>query len=254
MKATAQGTGSATLTPAKRLLAICTLGAFAGIVLIPIHPVNSMIRNLAFLTCIMSAWSGLVILLWNRKPWRFTLAMLPSAAILVLLLPGSEIDRAELRQNYVRSMSTFEGAKYHWGGENARGIDCSGLPRKSLRDALLSYGMRHANAKALRHALELWWFDASAKALGHGYRNYTVPLGEQGTIRDMKYDHLLAGDLAVTICGRHVLAYSGNGRWIQADPGIGAVATLDGRTADNSWFRAPVTMHRWHLLAGTPPE
>jgi len=38
------------------------------------------------------------------------------------------------------------------------------------------------------------------------------------------------------------------GKWIQADPGIGHVATLDGRTADNLWFQSPVTIHRWSFL------
>ncbi len=49
--------------------------------------------------------------------------------------------------------------------------------------------------------------------------------------------------LPSTTNGVHVLAYLGNGKWIQADPGIGAVATLVGRTDDNGWFRAPVTVH-----------
>lgn len=64
----------------------------------------------------------------------------------------------------------------------------------------------------------------------------------------MGYEDLVPGDLAVTTSGVHILAYAGEGKWIQADPGIGAVATLDGRTADNVWFRTPVTTHRWQLL------
>jgi hypothetical protein len=49
----------------------------------------------------------------------------------------------------------------------------------------------------------------------------------------------------------------GRSRWtaerervrIQADPGIGSVATLPGRTSDNGWFRSPVTTHRWSLFS-----
>ncbi|QQL46237.1 NlpC/P60 family protein [Sulfuriroseicoccus oceanibius] len=176
--------------------------------------------------------------------------MLPLIFAVPFLLPGRPIDAEELRDDYVARMSGFEGTSYHWGGETERGIDCSGLPRRALRDALLVYGVRHANGRALRLWLEHWWFDASARALSEGYRDYTVPLGAGGKIRDMSYDGLLPGDLAVTTDGVHVLAYLGEERWIQADPGIGEVAVLHGRNDCNIWFSRPVTMHRWRLLSG----
>lgn len=65
----------------------------------------------------------------------------------------------------------------------------------------------------------------------------------------MSYDTLVPGDLAVTNNGVHILAYIGDGQWIQADPSIGKVATLSGRNDDNTWFRVPVTTHRWQMLA-----
>ena len=83
---------------------------------------------------------------------------------------------------------------------------------------------------------------------GGGDRGGGVSLGLTGMIRTMDYGPLLPGDLAVTVNGVHVLAYAGEGKWIQADPGIGAVATLEGRTADNAWFDMPVTVHRWRVL------
>jgi NlpC/P60 family len=239
--------------PATRLLIICTLGALAGILVTLLHPVNSMALKLAFLTCLTGSWGGLTILMWQRKHGRFLLLSLPCFLVIAFFLPGPEIDRAELQRDYVRRMSELEGTKYHWGGESTRGIDCSGLPRKALRDAFLAYGTRHGNGSALRACLEQWWFDASAKALSQGYREYTVPLEIRGTIRTMTYDSLIPGDLAVTTSGIHVLAYVGNGQWIQADPGIGAVATLDGRSADNSWFDSPVTTHRWQAIGKIGP-
>jgi len=174
-----------------------------------------------------------------------------SAALLAavpFIIPAGAIDAEELRQEYVRRMVGFEGTKYHWGGESSRGIDCSGLPRRAFRDALLTYGVQHLNGLAFRSCAEQWWFDASARALGEGYRGYTKPTGVTGTIRDMDYDGLVPGDVAVTSGGGHILAYVGGGRWVQADPGIGAVVTLDGRTGDSVWFRTAVTIHRWKLL------
>jgi len=165
-----------------RQILICTLGAFAGVVVILINPVNSKLPNLAFLVCVFSTWTGLSILTWKWKPVRMVVMTLPLLFLFPVLLPGDEIDVEELRQDYVRRMDGFEGTKYHWGGESYRGIDCSGLPRRALRDALLAYGVKNVNGRALRGFIEQWWFDASAKALGEGYRGYTIPLAPSGTI------------------------------------------------------------------------
>jgi cell wall-associated NlpC family hydrolase len=173
---------------------------------------------------------------------------IPFVLSIPFFLPGSRIEGKEVRNDYVRRLVKFEGTKYIWGGESSRGIDCSGLPRRALRDALLAYGIRHANGKAFRAYLEQWWFDASAKALSEGYRSYTQPIGLNGTIREMDYRPLLPGDLAVTLSGIHVLVYMGEGRWLQADPEIGKVVLLNGRKEDNGWFNTPVTVHRWRLL------
>lgn len=233
----------------RRLLVICTLGALAGIFILPLNPVNSRLLNLAFLTCIVGAGMGLAILFWKHRWVRLVTLILPLLTVLPILLPSGEIKGEELREDYVRRMSEFEGTKYVWGGESSRGIDCSGLPRKAFRDALLSYGVRHLNGSAFRCYLEQWWFDTSAKALAEGYRNFTDPLETKGTIKEMSYEGLVPGDLAVTVGGVHVLAYLGKGLWIQADPGIDKVATLAGRTDDSSWFATQVTTHRWRLLA-----
>lgn len=235
-------------TPRRRLITICTLGGLAGLVVITLNPVNGLLLRLAFLGCAVGVWAGITVLAWNRKPLRIALVVLPLVLAVPFVLPGREMDPAELRADYVRRMEALVGTKYHWGGESARGIDCSGLPRRALRDALFSSGIHHADGSAFRGYAKQWWFDASAKALGEGNRGYTHPLGIAGTIREMDYSKLAAGDLAVTDSGVHILAYVGEGRWIQADPGIGAVAIMDGRTADNIWLREPVTIHRWRVL------
>lgn len=217
--------------------------------MIPLDPVSSRIPKLAFLGCLIGAWSGCLFLAWKRKPLGIALLIVPFLIGILCMLPGGHIDTEEIRDDYVRRMAEFEGTKYYWGGESSRGIDCSGLPRRALRDALLAYGIRHANGRVFREYLEQWWFDASARDLGEGYRDYTLPVGISGTIREMDYEDLDPGDLAVTSSGVHALAYVGEGRWIQADPGMGVVATLDGRTDDNGWFGTPVTTRRWQILA-----
>ena len=95
---------------------------------------------------------------------------------------------------------------------------------------------------------EHWWFDASAEAIQSGYRSYAVKLANEGVIRDMSYDGLIPGDLAVTKNGVHMLAYLGDDMWIQADPGQMKVATQDGRNEMNAWFKSKVTTHRWTVL------
>ncbi len=232
----------------RRLTLICTIGAIFAILLLLLNPVNSRFHRLMLLGCTGGVWLGLLIFFWKQKSVRILFIILPALFAIPFALPGGEINVAELRDDYVRRMIEFEGTIYHWGGETSRGIDCSGLPRRAYRDALLSYGIRHADGGTLRTYVEQWWFDASAKALGEGYREYTRPLGLSGTIREMDYEDLMPGDLAVTTSGAHILAYAGDGKWIQADPGIGTVVTLNGRRDKNGWLITPVTTHRWQLL------
>lgn len=236
----------------RRLLFICTMGACAGLVVIPLSPINSTTLKVLFLTCALGAWTGMLFFAWRFKLSRYFLCMLPLLLALPFCLPNTSIDENELSADYVRQLPTFVGTKYVWGGESCRGIDCSGLPRRAFRDALLSYAIKHANGLAFRAYLEQWWFDASARALGEGYRKYTKPIGVSGTIREMDYCTLLPGDLAVTAGGSHVLVYVGDERWIQADPGIGTVAVMNGRTDANVWFKLTVNMHRWQMLVSQP--
>ncbi|MEI7776491.1 MAG: hypothetical protein WCK17_17145, partial [Verrucomicrobiota bacterium] len=46
----------------RRLILTLTLGAIAGIFVIPLNPVNSKTLKLAFLGCIVGGWTGCTIL------------------------------------------------------------------------------------------------------------------------------------------------------------------------------------------------
>jgi len=232
----------------RRLLVGLTIVAGAGSLAILLYPVASTALRVGLVVGLGAAWLGLLILWWSRRFARAALLSVPVVLTIPFLLPARPIERETLRRDYVERMTSLEGTQYVWGGESPLGIDCSGLPRYALRQALFSYGFRNLDGGSFRKGLELWWFDASARALGEGYRQDTTPLPVAGTLESMDYSELAPGDLAVTSDGAHVLAYAGGESWTQADPGIGAVATLNGRTGKNAWFRSRVTVHRWTVF------
>lgn len=233
----------------RRIVWMLTIGSVALVLMCWWNPVNATLYRLGLLAGIIGVWVGVMLLLWKSKSGRLVWTAASLLLLMPFVLPGRVIDQEELRATYLKRIQALEGTPYLWGGESSRGIDCSGLPRKALRDSLLVIGLRTGNGDACRKFLKQWWFDTSAKALGDGYREFTQNLNQSGEIQTMPYDELKPGDIAVTKSGVHTLVYVGEGLWIQADPGIGAVATLDGRTDRNTWFTQPVTMHRWSVLA-----
>ncbi|MFN2599036.1 MAG: NlpC/P60 family protein, partial [Pyrinomonadaceae bacterium] len=50
-----------------------------------------------------------------------------------------------MRRAYIASLESYEGTRYVWGGENSRGIDCSGLVRRGLINADFHEGVVTAN-------------------------------------------------------------------------------------------------------------
>ncbi|WFB35600.1 NlpC/P60 family protein [Kiritimatiellota bacterium B12222] len=215
------------------------------------EPVHRTIYHLLWIGLLLGAWGSAFLVLKNWRWGKVAWGICTGLVLLPFCLPGRAIDVEKLRENTVAKMISYEGVRYSWGGENARGIDCSGLPRRAYRDALLGYGFRYANGRACRAFLEQWWFDASAKALGEGYRGYTVPLLMTGEIRSLDDATLLPGDLAVTTNGLHVLTYLGEGKWIQAEPGLKKVVILHGKQDHNIWFSDQVSLHRWTMLTET---
>lgn len=195
-----------------------------------------------------AVWVAGLGIVWRRTFPRAVLLAVPLLAALPFFLPEKPIEPGKLRARYVSAMESMEGVRYVWGGESRRGIDCSGLPRRALRDALLETGWEEANGEAFREWARQWWFDTSAKALGENYRGFTRPLGVSGKLRDLRHDGFSPGDLAVTGDGRHVMVYLRDGKWIQADPMASKVTIREPAVDRNPWFDSWVTMHRWMVL------
>ncbi|MFB2922016.1 NlpC/P60 family protein [Aerosakkonema funiforme] len=163
----------------------------------------------------------------------------------IIILPGYQVDGSILRQKYVQELSYYEGSVYLWGGENKFGIDCSGLVRRGLINANLKMGLLPFNPKLIREAFLLWWYDASAEALGKEYRNWTKFLYQAPSINELDNSKIQTGDMAVTTDGVHILAYIGNNVWIEADPNYRKVIKVKVPDPSNIWFRIPVNILQW---------
>lgn len=220
------------------------------VVIAALNPINSTLSRTALLVSLALATLTLFRYFRPRFPrlTTITLATLLTLALLIAILPGRPINPNSLRSRYLSALTSFEDTRYIWGGEGRFGIDCSGLPRRALRSALFREAIMTLNPTPLREAMNQWWHDSSALALSQAYRANTVPLGLSGKLNSLDTSTLLPGDLAITRDGLHLLVYQGNDLWIQADPSVGKVITLNAKTDSNLWFHSPVTLHRWHKL------
>jgi hypothetical protein len=84
---------------------------------------------------------GALCLFWKIKVTRVACVTAFTLIGVLLVMPGREYSRSALCQRYVECLKQYEGAPYVWGGESARGIDCSGLVRRGLIDANFQNGM-----------------------------------------------------------------------------------------------------------------
>jgi hypothetical protein len=222
-----------------------------AVLAILLFPIRFGGLRLALVLALFVLWAGALWLFRERRWVRRACLGLAALAGAIVLLPGSTDDPGALRRAYVRALGSYEGVRYVWGGETRLGIDCSGLPRRALIDAHLNRGIRTANPRLLRRALDLWWHDSSARALQHGYRGQTRFLLAARGLNALDHARLLPGDIAVTANGLHALVYVGSRTWIEADPGpAGRVLKVTVPAADNVWFDTPVDILRWRDLEG----
>ncbi|MFO1522593.1 MAG: hypothetical protein U1G05_11245 [Kiritimatiellia bacterium] len=104
--------------------------ATAALAFLRLHPVASTVTRLAGLGAGVMLWGGLVMLGWRRRVLRAALLLLPVVLAAPFCLPARLIHPLRLRTDMMGRLRALEGVLYVWGGESARGIDCSGFPAR----------------------------------------------------------------------------------------------------------------------------
>ena len=210
-------------------------------------PVSNGWTRLGVIVILFLLWSALIMLTWQRKPCCYPVIAFGLICAGLIALPARHSpDTARLRQEYVERLGRYEGVPYVWGGENFLGIDCSGLVRRELIDALCLRGLCTLDGRLIRQGLRLWWQDCSAKDLADARKQLTVPVAKAASLNGLDPNLILPGDLAVTSGGVHVLAYLGNQVWIEADPGRRVMKLTV--PSSNPWTQMRVEIVRWRTL------
>lgn len=197
---------------------------------------------------------GAIFLILGFSLKRGWLAGLPLVAFVLLcaMWPARKPQASQLRTHYLESLQAYKDTPYVWGGENGRGIDCSGLMRRGMIDALMSQGWQDKNPSLWREAAQTWWNDCSAKAMKEGYSGQIETLFKAKNLNSLDTSRLQVGDLAVLQSGVHVLAFVGGKTWIQADPNLangGDKVIETTAPSRNGWFNQRVVICRWKNLS-----
>lgn len=239
------------MTKKRRLALVLWLIALLALIANIGFPIRTGLTRLSLVALTFIVVGGTIVIWWRNRLLRFGILSLCLVVLIFLSSPSrNPIDSTALRDLYVQKLQRYDGTKYVYGGENRFGMDCSGLVREGMIEALLNYGTQHLHPDAVRSAIKLWWHDCNATRLV-SIPGVTQPVrgDEYGPLHDIS--GIEAGDLAITKEGSHVLVYLGNQRWIEADPGVGGthLFTLDGQfkyLADEL-----VLFVRWHWLEST---
>lgn len=219
-----------------------SLPLFASIALIVnlIQPIHSLKINVSILAMIAIC---LFCLIWFLRQ-KIKLLRIVLFFIFIPFLPlinQTKINEKVIQEYYINYLRGYEGTIYVWGGEGFLGIDCSGLPRSSFIKANFKYAYIHFNGKALKKAVWLWWFDASAKEMYYGYKGALIVENNSFKIKDLRQE-VEPGDIVTN--GSHVMVYLSKDEIIQSDPDRNKVV-IDTLPSENHWYRMEVKLVKW---------
>ncbi len=225
----------------------------ASAVALRVSIMTESVRLLLIATILFGLFTGLLYLFRLLK--SYPRAILPSAFFFMLVVVwavlGNKPYNVPMLQNaYIRRLTSLTGVRYVRGGETNTGIDCSGLARVALWQAMLKQGVRQVNPGLLGpRLLRFWWRDVSAETCWQERTGYTRPVGSAPMLAGWDTSKLHQGDLAITRDGVHVLIFMGGKRWVEADPGEHKVVVKEAAAnSTHGSFRLPVVIMRWRAL------
>lgn len=217
-------------------------------------PVTNSFSRVGVIVSGVMTLIGVSVTVWRFRIWRRVLIVVVVGVLLFVFCPWfGRYSHQELRRAYVQELESYIGAPYVWGGEGRFGIDCSGLARRGLIDALLKEGFRQRSPVLVREALWLWWHDSTAKGIGEFYsgigKTFFYVDEEKVLLNEFDYDRrqpLPRGVMATN--DTHIMIYLGNKEWIGADPSEGKVVKFHIPETKSYYFSTPMKLVYWDVL------
>ncbi|MGC4044255.1 MAG: NlpC/P60 family protein [Armatimonas sp.] len=212
-----------------------------------IAPIQTNLGRYLSVGGLLGLWIAGLRLFWRRPRYRWIFLTPLAPALIMLFMPRVPSDPDAMRVAYLSALRSYVGTPYLWGGESRIGADCSGMLRRAMMDALVSEGLRRNDMSALRTAVALWWFDASAFAMSNEHQQRTIFQFEAENLNELHDSRLLPGDMAVVMDGKHILAYLGDNQWIDADP-VKGKTVIETTPTSTIWFTLNARIVRWRRL------